>query len=405
MDEERNMKILVLEGIATSGKTTIKRCVIILCIFILSIYLVSATHEISPPSFSVDTEISSLYNITVNNTDAGQIANITQVNITIPNSFSFTADTNGTNSLSTFTNTSITLSWSNPTEYVINGSEWKNFWFNAIASTPGNYNITITTINGTDSFSSNIPVTVNDNTSPSINFVSPTPTSNLNLSQSYITVKVAATDNIAIDTIIIYLYNATDLISSITGSISPFFTNLTELTDGTYYINATVNDTSGNTDSTTTRTIILTCVSDWHCTNWSECMGGIQIRSCVDFNTCGSILTKPPENQSCDCISDWSCTEWQSKECPKNETQTRICEDLNDCKTNETKPSETNSCTYESKVNLLLIFIIIMIIILSIIGVIIALIIHLKNKNSGKTIIKHNYKNYYNQRRVPPYYQ
>lgn len=359
-----------------------------MCVFVLSICLVSAAHEISPPSFSVDVEVSTLYNITINNTDAGQTANITQINITIPDSFTFVDGSNGTDSLSIFTNTSTILSWINSTEYVINGSEWKNFWFNAIASITGSYNIAVITINGTGSFSSNISVEVNDSTSPSINFISPTPSSNSNFSQSYIPVNVTATDNVAIDTIIIYLYNTTNLVSSKTNSASPFFTNLTGLTDGTYYINATVNDTSGNTDSTTTRTIILSatilCTPDWHCTNWSECMEGIQIRSCIDFNTCGDISTKPAENQSCGCIPDWSCTEWQPEECPKNETQTRICEDLNNCETNEGKPSETKSCTYESKANLLLIFIVVIIIITSIIGVTI-IIIRLKNKNSGKT--------------------
>ncbi len=365
-----------------------KRGVIILCVFVLSICLVSAVHEISPLSFSADVGTSTLYYITVNNTDAGQTANITQVNITIPDSFSFTINTNGTNSLSTFTNTSTILSWTNSTEYVINGSEWKNFWFNATASTPGSYNIAVITINGTSSSSSNINVEVNDTTSPSINFTSPTPANNSTLSQSYIPINVTATDNVAIDTIIIYLYNSTDLLNSTTNLTSPYFVNFTNLPDGTYYINATVNDPSGNTDSTTTRKIILSattlCTPDWHCTNWSECMDGIQIRSCVDFNTCSIPNEEYPENQSCDCILDWSCTEWQPKKCPENETQIRTCEDLNNCETNEGKPSETKSCTYESKANLLFIFIVVIIIITIIIGVTI-IIIRLKNKNSGKT--------------------
>ncbi len=368
---------------------TMKRSVIILCVFVLSICLVSAIHDISPSFFSVDEKISFLYDITVNNTDAGQTANITRVNVIIPTSFTFVEDSNGTDSLSIFTDTSPTLSWINLTEYVINGSEWKNFWFNAIASTLGNYNIIITTINATGTFDYNISVEVNDSTPLSIEFTAPTPTHNSNFSQSYIPINVTATGNISIDTIIIYLYNTTNLVSSETDSTSPFFTNFTGLTDGTYYINATVNDTSGNTDSTTTKKIILSstilCTPDWHCTNWSECIGGIQIRSCVDFNNCEDISTKPPENQSCDCIPDWSCTEWQPKNCPKNETQTRTCEDLNNCGTNEGKPSETKSCTYKSETSLLLIIIVIVVIILSIIGIIVALIIRSKNKNFGKT--------------------
>ncbi len=359
-----------------------------MCVFILSIFLVSAVHIISPSFFSVNKEVSFSYNIEVNNTDAGQLANITQVNIKIPDSFTFIADSNGTDSLSIFTNTSTTLSWTNSTGYVINGSDLKNFGFNAIASTSGNYNITITILNATKSFNYNISVEVNDSTSLSISFASPTPTHNSNFSQSYIPVKVTATGNI--DTIIVYLYNATDLVNSKTNSTSPFFANFTGLTDGTYYINATVNDTSGNTDSTTTRTIILSatilCSPNWNCTDWSECLeSGIQIRSCVDFNSCGILNEEYPENQSCDCVPDWVCTEWQPTKCPENETQTQTCEDLNNCGTLEGKPSETKSCTYESETSLLLIVIVITVIILIIIGIIIVLIIRFKNKNSGKT--------------------
>jgi len=355
-----------------------KKGVVILCAFILSICLISAIHDISPSSFSVDLGSSFLYEITIDNTAVGQDANITQVTITIPNSFNFVKGSNGTDSSSTFTNTSTNLIWTNLTGYVINGSESKDFWFNAIASTIGNYNITIVTLNDTGSFYSNISVEVEDNTKPLINFIFPTPSHNSILSQSYIPVNITASDNLAIDAMIIYLYNSTNLLNSETSSISPYFTSFTGLDDGTYYLNATVNDTTGNVDVTSTRTIIINttigCVADWHCTNWSECMGGIQIRSCVDFNTCGENSTKPAENQSCEfCIPNWNCTEWQPEECPKNETQIRDCVDSNNCDILEEKPAETKSCVYESGANILFIFIVIVIII-SIIAIVILII-------------------------------
>ena len=125
----------------------------------------------------------------------------------------------------------------------------------------------------------------------------------------------------------------------------------------------------------------LNCTPDWQCTNWSECMGIIQIRSCVDFNICGDNSTKPPENQSCtDCIPNWECTEWQPDKCPKEGIQTKNCTDLNNCEIIIGKPAETKSCIYESHFNWLFILIVI-IIILMIIADIMLIIKQLKKLN------------------------
>ena len=42
-----------------------------------------------------------------------------------------------------------------------------------------------------------------------------------------------------------------------TSSSSPLYVNYASLPDETYYLNATVNDTTGNSNNTETRTIIL----------------------------------------------------------------------------------------------------------------------------------------------------
>ncbi|MEM4714053.1 MAG: PGF-pre-PGF domain-containing protein [Candidatus Nanoarchaeia archaeon] len=94
-----------------------------------------------------------------------------------------------------------------------------------------------------------------DTISPSIEFVSPTTMSG-NYSQNWIAANVTASDA-NLDTIIIYLYNSTSLINSSLSSNSPLFVNFTNLADGIYYLNATVNDTSGNSNLTETRTVIL----------------------------------------------------------------------------------------------------------------------------------------------------
>jgi len=42
-----------------------------------------------------------------------------------------------------------------------------------------------------------------------------------------------------------------------------------------------------------------TCQEDWTCTDWSVCVGGIQSRTCIDFNNCETTAEKPVLSQSC----------------------------------------------------------------------------------------------------------
>jgi len=234
---------------------------------ILTISFVFAAHVITTStggtSYSANEDVGFIYNITVNNTDTANSANITRVNITIPNAiFIFLAGSNATDAgTHTFTNTSGGLSWSN--DGLVMNLTRKNFWFNATASTPGSYNITVATTNGTGSFSSNISVTINDTTPPSsINFVSPTEDNNSNLSKSNIAVNITAADNGVIGTIIIRLFNSTrNQINSSSSSTSPVFVNFTGLSDGVYYFNATVNDSYGNSNSTATKTVVIDTTS------------------------------------------------------------------------------------------------------------------------------------------------
>ncbi len=77
-----------------------------------------------------------------------------------------------------------------------------------------------------------------------------------NFSQDSIAVNVTAPDT-DIATIVINLYNSTQLRNSSNQSISPFFVNHTNLPEGVYYVNVTANDTSGNPTILSTRTITL----------------------------------------------------------------------------------------------------------------------------------------------------
>jgi PGF-pre-PGF domain-containing protein len=99
-------------------------------------------------------------------------------------------------------------------------------------------------------------ITTIDITPPTITFTTPT-TQTGNYSQDWIVANVTASDSLSgVDTITIYLYNSTGLVQSNTSSV-PFSINFTNLQDGTYYLNATVNDTVNNLNNTETRTILL----------------------------------------------------------------------------------------------------------------------------------------------------
>jgi len=93
-----------------------------------------------------------------------------------------------------------------------------------------------------------------DTTAPLIEFVAPTTAGNQ--SQDYIIANVSVSD-LNLDTTIIYLYDSSGLVNSSIGA----FVNFTGLVDGTYYLNATANDTFGDINVTETRTIILDTTS------------------------------------------------------------------------------------------------------------------------------------------------
>ncbi len=94
-----------------------------------------------------------------------------------------------------------------------------------------------------------------DSIAPTIQFVDFTETSGTSLGRNYIQINVTASDD-NLDTITIRLYNSTNLLQTNT-STSPFPINYIGLSAGTYYFNATANDTLNNQDSTETKNVTL----------------------------------------------------------------------------------------------------------------------------------------------------
>lgn len=215
---------------------------------------------------------SAFFNITVNNTNYGQVSNITEVNITLPDTFTYITGTQNTTVAFgnfSFSNTSTVLRWQNTSGgsllFLINGSVNRtSFWFNASASTPGNYTVIVRAANFSVYNETNITVRINDTVVPSLSvFISPGLTVTGNHSANSIPINISVTDAGIVELINITLYNSSsDLINNsiLTNSSSgnkSFYFNFTALEQGTYYVNATVNDSFTNANNTATLTILL----------------------------------------------------------------------------------------------------------------------------------------------------
>jgi len=101
-------------------------------------------------------------------------------------------------------------------------------------------------------------VNITGHVAPNITFVFPTEVSGTTQSNDNIEVNVTAVDDIAIDTISIFLFNSLHAqINTATSSISPLFNNFTSLADGLYYFNASANDTFNTMSFTETRNVTI----------------------------------------------------------------------------------------------------------------------------------------------------
>jgi hypothetical protein len=108
------------------------------------------------------------------------------------------------------------------------------------------------------------------------------------------------------------------------------------------------------------------CTPNWQVGAWGSCINGLQTRTVIDTNNCGTLLNKPSESQTCTiaCSPNWVCSDWSA--CTNN-LQTRVCTDSNSCGVTTGKPLESQSCTPDKPDNTLLY------IILSVVGIIMLL--------------------------------
>ena len=234
--------------------------------------LVLAVHDARTSSgflayYLIEDRIST-FNITINNTDIGQSANISSVTITLPESFMIVSGSLNTsaNVNKGFTSNNILLNWTNNTFYLINGSggdDPRHFWFNANTTDPGTYSLIITTTNGSATFNPlNLSVVVNDTTAPSASSLFP---GNNGVSRSPIfTLSGIFNDAINITGATLYVWNSSSSLinstivnTSVTGTNSIANFTFTFLKEDRYYYNFLTNDTANNSAFNTTNFTII----------------------------------------------------------------------------------------------------------------------------------------------------
>ncbi|MDO8460056.1 MAG: hypothetical protein Q7S74_03035, partial [Nanoarchaeota archaeon] len=121
------------------------------------------------------------------------------------------------------------------------------------------YNVTIFDYAGNSNTTSTRTITF-DNVAPSIQYVNPSTADGSSPEQSYIRVNVTVSDTNYVRNISISLFNSTGgLIVSNSSASSPssFYIEFPNLVVGIYYVNASANDSSGNINFTSSRTVSL----------------------------------------------------------------------------------------------------------------------------------------------------
>ena len=109
------------------------------------------------------------------------------------------------------------------------------------------------------------------------------------------------------------------------------------------------NNETNNNQTTNENNIINqtneTCVENWVCEDWSDCINNTKTRACEDLNNCNTTEEKPSVLMDCEIGGDeeceWSCTRWSA--CINN-TQTRICTFSNCTSDDGERPRETKRC-------------------------------------------------------------
>jgi len=176
-----------------------------------------------------------------NNTWAGNSTPSVQFNVsdasTLTCTLYFNSTAYNTSAVSRSTSTSLTVNTS------LSEGVW-NWWVNCTDSA-GWENKSI------------VRVLKVDSTNPNIDFASNSDTAGV-YSRNWTFINITFNDaGSGVDTAILYLYNTSGLVLNLSNDTSSFSYNFTNLLDAVYWINASVNDSAGNTNSTSTLVVTL----------------------------------------------------------------------------------------------------------------------------------------------------
>ncbi len=247
---ERDYKLLLAIGVLVF--------VVLIIGLVLADVLSTPTTE-----FNFNQSISDYYNITINKT-LGPHANVSfiWINITLPNDFTFTVDTNATNSsnsptFSNMTNASgnVVLMWVNSTAAGIMSTTdtAANFAFNATSPNPGNFTIWILTYdNNSQTNTTHVHVFINDTTAPNVTIDYPVNESGY--SSTSINFNITVLDNYKLAPNGICWYTLNDFITNNTmtnTTTAPTVWNATNISiaEGNYVAKFWCNDTANNVNN------------------------------------------------------------------------------------------------------------------------------------------------------------
>lgn len=183
-------------------------------------------------------------------------ANITQLNITLPPTFTFTG-TSGTTTSSPYTASSSAPSWINSSSIgIVGDSATQYFWiYTNTPTTTGSYSFNVTTLDTNGVFnSSNVTFTLFDTLAPtySSNTTSPSTNTTYAANQPY-WINITWTDGVGISKVLLE-HNFTGSSSvhneTMSNSSSVYYFNVTDLSAGSYLWRVYANDTNNTFNST-----------------------------------------------------------------------------------------------------------------------------------------------------------
>lgn len=274
----------------------------VLVFAVLFITLVLADIISTPTTeFNFNQSISNYYNITIDKTGVPPV-NITWINITLPDDFTYQAGTNETNAsalvqFNATTNGSgnVVLTWNLTTPGVMNSTYNKTtFGFNATSPNPGNFTIYIATLdNASQVNTTHVHVFINDTVYPEITIVSPSNNSNLSSATFDLNYTFVEYDsNLAGALGYCWYSNNSGIVNSSILEMGTNLTNETEITwtEGLWNVTVWCNDTQNNVNFTGVSFTIDTTAPtvSYSCTQEIVSHGATLTCSCSTSDTGGS---------------------------------------------------------------------------------------------------------------------